>query len=222
MTWYNELIGSFSGSGLYDQGFSEGVFDSLDFDYYTYYVQGDDPSKKVKWHCIDGGTSLLPEAMLVQLKDRSPKVKFSHRVKSIALQRDGPPILGSSEIKVKVNDEKEPRKYAAVFNTTTLACLQRIDLTGLELLYEQKDAIRSLHYDTASKVGMKFSTNWWMKYGIVQGGLGKTDMPLRTWYFGSLSRRLFVANRFSVSTHPTTSTTSRKKRKATFFLFPTA
>ena len=64
---------------------------------------------------------------------------------------------------VTVRGEVKARKYAAVFNTTTLACLQRMDLTGLELLYEQKDAIRSLHYDTASKVGMKFKYPWWIK-----------------------------------------------------------
>jgi len=178
----------FSGSGLYDQGFSEGVIDSMDFDYYTSYLHPNDPTKKVDWYCIDGGTMLLPEAMRAKLGDRfSKETNLGQRVRSIALHRDGPPdpvtnVPGSSAINVRVNDEKEPRKYAAVFNTTTLACLQRIDLTGLELLYEQKDAIRSLHYDTASKVGIKFTNAWWIKYGIREGGLGKTDMPLRTWY----------------------------------------
>lgn len=51
---------------------------------------------------------------------------------------------------------------------------------GLELLYEHKHALRSLHYDTASKVGMQFKYAWWITYGI-EGGLGKTDMPLRCW-----------------------------------------
>lgn len=179
---------SSSGSGLYDQGFSEGVIDSMDFDYYTSYLHPNDKKKEVHWYCINGGTALLSEAMRNKLGDRFSEKTFSQRVKSIALQRDGPPdpttkIPGSSSIKVRVNEEREPRKYAAVFNTTTLACLQRVDLTGLELLYEQKDAIRSLHYDTASKVGMTFSDPWWMKYGM-KGGLGKTDMPLRTWYLG--------------------------------------
>lgn len=169
----------------------------MDFDYYTEYLHGGD--QEVDWYCIDGGTARLPQAMRDQLGKQLPdKVGLNQRVKSIALQRDGPPdpatkILGSSSIKVKVNEEKEPRKYAAVFNTTTLACLQRIDLTGLELLYEQKDAVRSLHYDTASKVGMEFKTNWWKKYGIRRGGLGKTDMPLRTWYIGALLMAMAMA-----------------------------
>ena len=108
------------------------------------------------------------------------------QVTSIALRREGPKdkagVPASSSIDITVRGEPEARKYAAVFNTTTLACLQRMDLTKLELLYEQKDAIRSLHYDTASKVGMKFKNPWWINYGINQGGLGKTDMPIRTWY----------------------------------------
>lgn len=62
-----------------------------------------------------------------------------------------------------MDEEKGPRKYAAVF-PTTLACLQRIDFTGIELLYEQKDAIRSLHYDSNSKIGIKLTNAWWIKH----------------------------------------------------------
>lgn len=55
-----------------------------------------------------------------------------------------------------------------------------MDLMGLDFFYEQKDALRSLHYDTASRFGMQFKYAWWIKYGI-EGGLGKTDVPLRCW-----------------------------------------
>ena len=136
--------------------------------------------------------------MRSKLKTSQPESQnLNKKVTSIALQRDvskeANNVPSSSSLTVKVQDitkmkgetvlrgETISRDYAAVFNTTSLAWLQRIDLTGLELLYEQKDAIRSLHYDTASKVGMKFKYPWWIKYGIDQGGLGKTDMPLRTW-----------------------------------------
>ena len=101
-------------------------------------------------------------------------------------------------MEVKVFGEEASRKYMTVFATPTLACLQRIDLTELELLYEQKDAIRSLHYDTASKVGMKFKEPWWIDLGI-EGGLGKTDMPLRTWYVPAMAVLVKgSADRFSV------------------------
>ena len=159
---------------------SEGVIDSLDFDYFTEYLR---PDKQVHWKCIDGGTSLLTDAMRAALHTpQTDEQMLKKQVNSIALRRfktqEG---LPASSMDVTVRGEAKARDYAAVFNTTTLACLQRMDLTGLELLYEQKDAIRSLHYDTASKVGMKFKYPWWIKYGVVQGGLGKTDMPIRTW-----------------------------------------
>ncbi len=75
-------------------------------------------------------------------------------------------------MRVRVDGEEEERRYFTVFATPTLACLQRMDLMGLELLYEQNDALRSLHYDTALKVGMQFKYAWWIKYGI-EDGLGK-------------------------------------------------
>lgn len=197
----------------------------MDFDYYSNYINRDE---HVDWFCIDGGTQLVPEAMNASLKSPLKKEHLEKRVTKIAIDRTD---TGLSPMRVEVDGETEVRKYTTVFATPTLACLQRIDLTELELLYEQKDALRSLHYDTASKVGMKFKTPWvsinafnifciiiaigkncmnfvhfpllllpsllcqnllhigrsfltvgiqWIELGI-KGGLGKTDMPLRTW-----------------------------------------
>ena len=166
-----------SGSGLYDQAFAEGVIDSLDFDYYTEYLH---PEDTVLWWCIDGGTSRVPEAMQKRLKT---SVLTNQRVKKIKLirrdnEKSSIEVTHTNTKAEKAKDEHD--EYITVFATPTLACLQRIDLTELELIYEQKDALRSLHYDTASKVGMKFEYPWWIGFGI-KGGLGKTDMPLRTW-----------------------------------------
>lgn len=166
------------GSGLYDQSFSEGVIDSMDFDYYSSYI---DKKTKVAWWCIDGGTQLVPEAMNASLKTPVQQADLGKRVSKISyIRKDNEP----APMRVKVNGEAEARSYMTVFATPTLACLQRMDLTELELLYEQKDALRSLHYDTASKVGMKFDHAWWIELGI-EGGLGKTDMPLRTCVYPS-------------------------------------
>ena len=168
----------YSGSGLYDQSFTEGVIDSMDFDYYTEYI---DKKNKVKWWCVDGGAQHVPEAMNRRLTKPLEKEDLGKRVTKIAFDReakDSPPM------RVKVSGEAEARKYMTVFATPTLACLQRMDLTELELLYEQKDALRSLHYDSASKVAMKFREPWWIKLGI-EGVLGKTDMPLRTCVYPS-------------------------------------
>lgn len=61
---------------------------------------------------------------------------------------------------MKVDGKEGMQRYMTVFATPTLACLQRIDLMDLELLSEHKDAVRLLHYDTASKVGMQFKYAW--------------------------------------------------------------
>lgn len=150
---------SLSGSGLYDQAFAEGVIDDLDFDYYSEFIN---PSKKVEWRCVDGGTQLVPNKMNSMLKKPLEEKDLGKRVTKISFHRkdDKHPKYGDTHLSVKVDGEEEMRRYMTVFATPTLACLQRIDLTDLELLYEQKDAIRSLHYDTASKVGMKFKYAW--------------------------------------------------------------
>ena len=151
----------------------------MDFDYYTDYI--DKGKHHVDWSCIDGGAQLVPKAMNDSLRTPLREGSFGKRVSKIAYDRkEG----GSAPMRVTVNGEAEPRSYMTVFATPTLACLQRMDLTELELLYEQKDALRSLHYDTASKVGMKFDHAWWIDMGI-QGGLGKTDIPLRTCVYPS-------------------------------------
>ena len=149
----------------------------MDFDYNSEYVNNQE-DKKVKWYCIDGGTQIVPEAMNKKLTKPLTPQDLGKRVSKIGFvcKKDS----DDSYMTVKLDNETESRQYMSVFATPTLACLQRVDLTELELLYEQKDAIRSLHYDTATKVGMQFTYAWWIKYRI-RGGLGKTDMPLRTW-----------------------------------------
>lgn len=164
-----------SASGLFDQAFSESVIDSLDFE------PNDD------WTCILGGTSLVSDAMQKKLKE---KVQFKKRVSKISIDHK---ISKDSEGNVKPNmfvtcaGEKETRDpYVTVFNTTSLACLQRIDLTDLDLHPSQKDAIRSLHYDDSAKVAIKFKRPWWIQdCGITAGGVASTDLPLRTCVYPS-------------------------------------
>lgn len=163
-------------SGLFDQAFSESVIDSFDFD---------NPADTVKWSCIDGGTSLVAESMAKMI---SGTVETGKRVSSIAINRTSD-IAGDNtpNMIVKCFDEAAPRKpYATVFNTTSLACLQRIDVTELELMPSQKDAIRCLHYDDSAKVAIRFKRPWWITdCGITKGGTANTDLPLRTCVYPS-------------------------------------
>ncbi|KAI5848012.1 hypothetical protein BZA05DRAFT_430961 [Tricharina praecox] len=163
-------------SGLFDQSFSETVIDSLDFD----------ESPDEAWKCVEGGTSVVTEAMLAKIKT---KPELNTRVTGIALGR------GAKESDTKMlvtltnaSGAEETREYDTVFNTTTLACAQRIDLTGAELHPAQKDALRALHYDASAKVAIKFKTPWWItQCGITEGGVASTDLPLRTCVYPSFS-----------------------------------
>lgn len=163
----------YSATGWFGQAFTENVMESLAFDY----------KKGVKWWCIDGGTQLLVKGVKA-LKDRqgrsvNSKIELGKEVVAVAYEASAD---GESKMRVKMAGEAKPRYYATVFDTTTLAALQRMDLGGLNLPFAAKTAIRSLHYDTSTKVGIKFKNMWWITdCGIKKAGLAKTDMPLRVW-----------------------------------------
>lgn len=160
-----------SASGLYDQAFSESVIDSFDFDF---------PGGDEQWVCLEGGTSLVIDGMLNAIKTLPERKK---RVMSIAIDRSKPP---NANMVVKVATEPQPRFYSTVFNTTTLACAQRMDLRQAELHPVQKDALRELRYDASSKVAIRFKTPWWITIGgICKGGSGSTDIPIRTCVYPS-------------------------------------
>jgi monoamine oxidase len=158
-------------SGLFDKAFSESVMDSFDF--------SGPREVAIKWYCIDGGSSLLIQAMEKTIEQ---PVQHGKRVRKYTQNPE------TNEITVSVAGEPEGSRlpYTSVFNTTSLPCLQRMDLTGLDLHPSQKDAIRSLHYDDSAKVAMKFSYPWWItKCGITSGGVASTDTPLRTCVYPS-------------------------------------
>ena len=76
--------------------------------------------------------------------------------------------------------------YNAVFNTTTMGCLSQMDLSGLKvpntwtLDQNPLTAIRTLSYDRATKVAIKFKEPWWSNGNpsIPNGGVSSTDLPI--------------------------------------------
>ncbi|KAI1088078.1 hypothetical protein F5B19DRAFT_29486 [Rostrohypoxylon terebratum] len=157
---------------LFDQAFSESVIDSFDFDY---------PELDVKWYCINGGTSLLIDAMKERIET---EIQTEKRVESISIDLMA---IKEGNMSVKCAGEKNPRSgYSTVFATPALGCLARMDLRSLELHPSQKDAIRSLHYDDSVKVALQFKYPWWIvDCGITSGGVASTDLPLRTCVYPS-------------------------------------
>ena len=142
--------------------------------------------KKVKWWCIDGGANVLAQEMAKKIKG---KIQYNKPVTSIAWEKpdqiDGRHV--THNINVGLDDTVTSHKYAAVFNSTTLGALQRMDLTAAGLNLGTKQAIRTLNYGAACKVAIWFSKPWWMlpPYNINRGGLGTTDLPIRVCVYPS-------------------------------------
>lgn len=94
-------------------------------------------------------------------------------------------IDNGDTITVQLTNGKS-RHYSAVFNTTTMGCLGRMDLSGLKLPHggtidqDPLTAIRTLSYDRATKVAIKFSHPWWTtcKHAVTDGGESNTDLPI--------------------------------------------
>src|SRR4051812_12278987 len=101
---------------MFSQSFSESVLDYLDFD---------DPASK--WYRVEGGTQQLISAMIDKI---SVQPTLNARVTSIL--HDYQNTKDDDNITVTTSDGKR-RQYNAVFNTTTLGSLQRVDMCGLPL-----------------------------------------------------------------------------------------
>lgn len=100
-------------TGLFDQAFSESIMDSFDFDY----------EEGVKWSCVDGGATLVTDAMREMI---CQPVQLKKRVEAISIDRKS---HEDGNMSIKCADEKESRSgYTTVFNTTALGCLGRMDL----------------------------------------------------------------------------------------------
>ena len=125
----------------------------MDFDYYT--------DRGTKWLCIEGGTQRIPNMMNERLAIPVENQNLDKLVTRIAFRKAIESYPDEHNvIEVQVAGEESHRNYASVFSTVSLACLQRIDLTDLELSYGQTDALRSLQYENVTKVGVKFRFPW--------------------------------------------------------------
>lgn len=97
------------------------------------------------------------------------------------------PIVSLRPMRVLVEGNPTERRFSHVVTTTTTPCLQAMDLSGVRLQTDQREALRVLRYSAAVKLGIKFSKKWWIKMGINRGGQGKTDRPTRTVVYPSYS-----------------------------------
>lgn len=82
---------------------------------------------------------------------------------------------------MKVSVAGKDEYFAHVISTSTFANLSIIDTERVPMTYKQRQAIRTLNYGPAVKVGIRFKTRWWEQAGLTQrGGSSYTDRPSRT------------------------------------------
>ncbi|KAF9781077.1 hypothetical protein IL306_014118 [Fusarium sp. DS 682] len=181
------------GTGWYDQSLTECILEELDF-------ATPDPVKdqpKVNyWWCIDGGAQTIAKRMAKMIKQ---PVQYNSQVVAIDAQplkrkerkvdEETSKIEEFVGMKLKINKNQviKEKEYFAVFNSTTLGALQRMDLKDAGLLWGTKQAIRALGYGASCKVAIKFETAWWQKepFKITKGGIAHTDLPLRVCVYPS-------------------------------------
>jgi monoamine oxidase len=168
---------SVRGTNWYDQAHSETILESLDFDY-------DDDTD---WRCILGGAQQLA----LKMEDYITH-KPDYLTRATAIRSNG---IMNMEVEFENltsgwKSGKHTRTYSGVFSSTTLGCLKRIDTSSTHLNSASRQGIRSLGYGPSAKVGIKFSRAWWIHdldngYCITQGGLGHSDLTIRTCVYPS-------------------------------------
>ena len=167
-----------TGTNLFDQSMSEMSLDYLDFGFpdpsHKAYFPKNMPKSLGDWWCIDGGSEILIKAMLNHIPSK-PTIKLDSRINKISR------LAGDEMVSVWIDGDSTPHKYEHVICTIPLGCLRTVDLTEADLNYQQKTAIRCCHYDSSTKVGIKFATRWWQQgESPIIGGSSSTDRPSRT------------------------------------------
>ncbi|KAL3590987.1 hypothetical protein FPOAC2_13192 [Fusarium poae] len=184
MTLCDQFLTTFSGTGWYDQSLTECVLEQLDFAT-PKQKKGEPPINY--WWCVDGGAQTIAERMAKKIKN---PVQFKSQVVAIDAQipkRKEKNDYTPMKLEISNGQSTKEKEYFAVFNSTTLGALQRMNLKEAGLLWGTKQAIRALGYGASCKVAIKFKTAWWQKepFRIRKGGIAHTDLPLRVCVYPS-------------------------------------
>ncbi|KAK6538585.1 hypothetical protein TWF694_010163 [Orbilia ellipsospora] len=174
-------------TGNFDQALTETVIDYYDFN----------NASELRWFRAEGGMVEFAKALesyssvYIRPFRHVTDITYDERIQNTPM-----------EVTWETNGQAQSKRYATVFCTTSLPCLQHINpfgpldnpSLGIQLSQNQQIAIRSLHYDLSVKVAIKFTESWWIQdcqIGTVapHGGSGSTDLPIRTvvypsWYDG--------------------------------------
>ena len=121
------------------------------------------------WVTVEGGMSRIVSCLVKILET---PVQLSERVTSIGY------YSGTMQLNVTTNSTS--RQYDHVINTVPLGAMRAMDMGDLKLAYGKKQAMRSIRYDAAMKIAMRFKTRWWEALSEpIRGGQSLSDLPIR-------------------------------------------
>ncbi|KAM4536309.1 L-amino-acid oxidase-like [Odontesthes bonariensis] len=135
-----------------------------------------DIGDNVKYYEVAGGSDLLPKAFLpvlhvpILLNSRVERIGHSEEGVVVSYQTDQQSLLSHLHADV------------VLVTTTTKAALY-MDFDP-PLSIQKMEALRSVHYDSSTKILLTFSERFWEKDGI-RGGKSITDGPSRYIYYPS-------------------------------------
>ncbi|KAK3354067.1 hypothetical protein B0T25DRAFT_456471 [Lasiosphaeria hispida] len=169
-----------AGTGHFDASFVSWLLLTLEFEYPAPTPPGYDTRPITSdgenaWWILNGGSDIVAEGVAKRLK-RKPL--YNHTVTGISHS----PEKGRMVVTMRPGYDVKPmtKEYTHVITTTTAPCLGFMDLRKAGLTRMHWEAIRTLHYDNAVKLGIKFQRRWWAEdMAITKGGTGMTDRPTR-------------------------------------------
>lgn len=129
---------------------------------------------------------VIVDAMVNKVEEKhDTSIHYGEAVISL---KDNEPVRKEGDEELPLDDERrsvtvyttdgKERTYKSVFNTTALPYLQRMDTSELRLPRPIHTGIRTLNYDRATKVTIKFKTAWWRKWLQMPGGVSACDLPV--------------------------------------------
>uniref|UniRef100_A0A3B3VA98 Amine oxidase n=1 Tax=Poecilia latipinna TaxID=48699 RepID=A0A3B3VA98_9TELE len=135
-----------------------------------------DISDNVTYYEVTGGSDLLPRAFLSLLHG---PILLNSKVQRISRSNGGVTVSYQAD---RESSLRHVDADAVLVTTTTKAALY-VDFDP-PLSVQKMDALRSVHYDSSTKILLTFSQRFWEKDGI-RGGKSITDRPTRFIYYPS-------------------------------------
>ncbi|XP_056156787.1 L-amino-acid oxidase-like [Lampris incognitus] len=136
-----------------------------------------DVNDETTYHEVTGGSDRLPNAIF---KDLSCTTHFNSTVKGISQSDTGVSVTYQTDGQPMTNLNGD-----FVLVTSTARATLLIDFQP-SLSTHKMEALRSVHYDSSTKIILTFREKFWEKDGI-KGGKSITDRPCRFIYYPSHS-----------------------------------